>query len=314
MAFLDKFAGSPWLIHTTSDPSSYAAEVALAERRWKAKNYPIRPGVEYGDFIDDATPVGVTRTDITEKGVNLFIYQFKDEADYSDKNRIIYYIHGGGFVRGNGSYCRQIALLHLLRIGIRSVAVEYTPAPGAKYPSQLDEVFTGFTYLTGTLGYRPRDIILSGDSAGGTLAAALVHRFKRLGMDTPGGILFNSPMMDCTLSLESHKSNLGKDITFPQGIAPAMIAVYVDEAHNKEPEASPYFGDFTGFPPSYFVSDDTEVMCSDTLESAAKMYRLGVKVQVHLFHGLWHVFATDAQRTVESKIVFQDMKDFLLTH
>ncbi|MDR1785608.1 MAG: alpha/beta hydrolase [Spirochaetaceae bacterium] len=307
----DKFKDAPWLIHTESEPSSYALEVAKAERMWKAKNYPIRPGIEYGDFIDDSTPEGYTRTDITEKGVNLFLYKYKDEAKNRSEKRLIYYLHGGGFVRGNGSYCRQLALLHLQRLGVPSVAMEYTLAPGAKYPVQLDEVFTGFTYLTKTLGYKPSDIILAGDSAGGNLAAALAVRLKRLGIGSPNCLLLNSPMTDCTLSLPSHKYNLGKDIVFPAGVSPAIVAFYVDDKYLKDPEVSPYFGDFTGFPPVYFVADDTEVLCSDSVETAAKMYSQGVKVKAHIFHGLWHVFATDVQKTPESKLVFQEMKEFI---
>jgi acetyl esterase/lipase len=296
-------------VHTESGPSSYADEVARAERTWKAKNYPIRPGIEYGDFIDDSTPEGYTRTDISAKGVNLYLYKFKDEA--KNGKRIIYYIHGGGFVRGNGSYCRQIALLHLQRLGIPAVAVEYTYAQTAKYPAQLDEVLTGYTHLTDALKYKPSDIIVGGDSAGGTLSLALVVRLKRLGLGLPGALLLNSPMTDCTMSLASHKVNVGKDAVFTQGIAPAVMALYVDEKYMKDPEASPYFADFSGFPPAYFVADDTEVLCSDSLETAAKMYAAGVKVKAHFFHGLWHVFPTDVQKTPESRQVFAEMKEFV---
>jgi acetyl esterase/lipase len=199
----------------------------------------------------------------------------------------------------------------LLRLGIASVAVEYKPAPGAKYPSHLDESFTGFKYLTDKLGYKPSDIILSGESAGGLLIAALTLRLKRLGLGTPNACFFSSPMTDCTLSLPSHKLNIGKDRTFPNGVSQAFIEGYVDPKLVKEPEVSPWFGDLSGFPPSYFVVDDTEVLASDTLEFAAKLYSLSVKVQVHVFHGLWHVFCTDIENLPESKEVFNDVAKFL---
>jgi acetyl esterase/lipase len=308
----EKFADAPWLVKTESPPSSYADEVARAERVWKAKNFPIKPGCEYGEFIDDSTPEGYTRTDLaTPEGVKLFFYKYNDEAKNKAEKRLIYYIHGGGFVRGNGSYARQLALLHLQRLGVPAVAVEYTYAPAAKYPAQVDEVYAGFKFMIEKFNYKPEDIIVAGDSAGGTLSLALGLRLKRLGTGMPRCFLLNSPMTDCTISLPSHKLNADKDFTFKGGIAPQIMALYCDPARQAEPEASPYFGDFAGFPPAYFVADDTEVLASDSLETAAKMHAAGGKVKVHTFHGLWHVFPTDAQKTPESKTVFAEMKNFI---
>jgi acetyl esterase/lipase len=67
--------------------------------------------------------------------------------------------------------------------------------------------------------------------------------------------------------------------------------VYADDDRLQSPDVSPFFGDFSGgFPKTYFCADDTEVMCSDTLECSAKMVEQGVEVKTHIFHNLWHAF------------------------
>jgi acetyl esterase/lipase len=213
------------------------------------------------------------------------------------------------FVRGNGKYCRQLAILHMQRLGLPAAACEYRTAPANKYPDALDDVFAGFKYLTDALGYAPSDIIVAGDSAGGTFAAALTHRLKRLGLGLPQKLVLYSPCMNLTGSFESHKYNIGKDQTFTQGLPSPEY--YTGSADLTDPEVSPYFGDFTGFPPTYFCAEDTEVMCSDALMTADKMYKQGVRVQVHIFHGLWHVFPTYTQSTPESKLVFEEVKEFI---
>jgi acetyl esterase/lipase len=305
----EKFEAAPWLEHTTADPSAYATEVALPELKATLAEYPMAPGIEI-ESLDDSTPPGVTRTDIEEKSAKLYLYQ-RDSLTREAEPRIIYYVHGGGFVRGNGKYCRKLAILHVTRTGLPAAACEYRTAPASAYPDALDDVYAGYRYLTGELGYAPGDIIVAGDSAGGTLAIALLNRLKRLGEALPQKLVLYSPCVDFALNFESHTYNVGKDLIFTVGLTTEGLMGYIGGADLKDPELSPYYGDFTGFPPAYFCVEDTEVLCSDTLMTAEKMYAQGVDVRVHAFHGLWHVFPVYSPETEESKQVFDEVKAFI---
>jgi acetyl esterase/lipase len=84
-----------------------------------------------------------------------------------------------------------------------------------------------------------------------------------------------------------------------------------DISRYKNPEISPYWGDFKGFPPQYFCVDDTEVFCCDSTETAAKMHAVGVRVKCHVFHGLWHDFPITTPRSPTADLAFKDIREFL---
>jgi acetyl esterase/lipase len=323
----EKYQRAPWLVHTEKDPYAEASEKVweeLAELRIK---YPMAPGSEMV-YLDDTTPDGISREDYRAGRNNLFVFKrgtagrmpddpsdldwdSKDKAKHTNEKRLIFYIHGGGFVRGNGKYCRANAITHLQQLGIPVAACEYRTAPDYKEPYALADVEESYNFVLNNLGYDPANIIFSGDSAGGALGLGLCNRLKAQGKALPGACVWFSPSLDITLSFDSHRDNIGKDLYFPKGVA-AFPPIYApDVSRHKNPEISPYWGDFTGFPPEYFCVEDTEVFCDDSIETAAKMHTSGVRVKCHVFHGLWHTFPITFPKTPTADVVFQEVKDFI---
>jgi acetyl esterase len=80
------------------------------------------------------------------------------------------YLHGGGYVLGgvksHDTLCRRLAKYCNLRV----VAVDYQLAPEYKFPTQIEEI----RKVVETISLQTGDsIYIGGDSAGGTLTAAL---------------------------------------------------------------------------------------------------------------------------------------------
>ncbi|MDR1796400.1 MAG: alpha/beta hydrolase [Clostridiales Family XIII bacterium] len=298
-----EYEGAPWLVRTEAEPTA-EAEAAIVPHLALLKQYPMQPGVDR-EFIDDATPEGMVREDVAESGARLFFYRYEGQPPGP---RILFYVHGGGFVRGNGKYCRLNARTFLRKLGFPSVACEYRTAPESRWPAALDDVHAAYRYLTGERGYAPSDIILAGESAGGNLAPALLARLKRLGQALPPALILFSPAADLTMRGPSLAANVGKDRFFPGGLGSAEY--YCDPAEWKNPEASPYYADFAGFPDTYLAADDTEVLCSDTLAMAARMHAAGVRVKAHLYHGLIHGFPLEVPDVPESDEVYREIKGF----
>jgi acetyl esterase/lipase len=304
----EKYRGEPWLIHTEEDPYAEISAKVWEEIAVMRVKYPMVPGSELV-YLDDSTPEGVSREDYKAGNNNLFVY--KDKSKHAGEKRVIFYVHGGGFVRGNGKSCRVNAMTQLKKIGLPVAACEYRTAPDFKEPCALDDTEESWNFLTGKLGYSPANVIITGDSAGGNLGISLCHRLKAKGRALPGLCAWISPSLDMTLSLDTHRSNIGKDLYFPKGVAAAIPVYAPDAGRYKNPELSPYWGDFAGLPPAYFCVDDTEVFCDDSIETAAKMNVAGIRVQCHVFHGLWHVFPLTTPATPTGALVFQDIKDFI---
>ncbi|MDR1808521.1 MAG: alpha/beta hydrolase [Propionibacteriaceae bacterium] len=308
---VEPFLGSPWLVYTPDEPSRYAMEVGLPETLERSEKYPLRPGI-FLDYIDDSTPEGVIREDLVvpASGQNLFYYRYAEPKHPGDP-RVVYYVHGGGFIRGNGPYCRATALWALRETGLPVYATEYRTAPDHKWPDNLDDTEAGWRYLTETLGIEPKNIITIGDSAGGMLTGALGMRLKRLGDPLPGGMIFISPALDYTFSMPAHKLNAETDPLFKGGVDPESINWWASAEHALNPEVSSYQGDWTGFPPLYFSAGEAEVWLSDSLETGKKAYESGVPVTVHVFHGMWHDWITNDYEIPEAYVVGEDIREFL---
>ena len=286
----EKYKDVPWLTHTTQDPDKKTLEEILPAMLELRAKYPLAPGSEM-EYLNDETPAGVSRTDyVTGAGQSLTIYKLTEKHEKED--RLVFYIHGGGFVRGNGMYSRTNARVHLEKLGLPAACCDYRVAPKDREPAALNDVIAAYRFLVDELKYDPEKIFMTGDSAGGVLALSLGLRLKKAGEKMPRAFALYSPSPNLTMSSISHDLNVGKDKIFPKGVK-GFISVYADEDRLKDPDVSPVFGDFSGgFPKTYFCADDTEVMCSDTLECSAKMAEQGVEVKTHIFHNLWHAFPT----------------------
>ncbi|MET1756256.1 alpha/beta hydrolase [Novosphingobium sp. RD2P27] len=108
------------------------------------------------------------------------------------------WIHGGGYIIGSAAIddalCGQIAR----ELGIQVVSAEYRLAPRHRYPAALDdchEVWRWMLREADALGIDRHHIALGGMSAGGGLAAALVHRLRDEGGLQRVAQLLMAPML-----------------------------------------------------------------------------------------------------------------------
>jgi len=106
----------------------------------------------------------------------------------SAPSALVVYFHGGGFALGNLDSHHGICMEICHKTGLDVLAVDYRLAPEHPYPAHLEDALAVVDALD-------EKIILAGDSAGGTLAAAatLMRREKVHGhmliypwLDTPG--------------------------------------------------------------------------------------------------------------------------------
>jgi acetyl esterase/lipase len=205
------YEGTTWLTHIESDPSLEARK-RMPELMKEMEAYPMAPGNEL-DFLDDNAPPGVTREDIdAPHGLHMYHYEPKDKNPAEE--RTIYYVHGGGFMRGNEYWCRTNAILQVKHIGLPVYACEYRYIPEHKYPKAIDDVEWGWNYLVNDLGLDPKKIIITGESAGGTYEMSLMMRLKRQGRELPAGCICISGMLDISTESPSYTLNNGIDPIF----------------------------------------------------------------------------------------------------
>ena len=106
------------------------------------------------------------------------------------------WIHGGGYVVGTARHddalCRRISEA----AGCVVVSVEYRLAPDHPYPAPLDDCRAALDLLRSLPGVDSDAITVAGMSAGGGLAAQLVHRVLAEGGPVPAKQVLVYPMLD----------------------------------------------------------------------------------------------------------------------
>ncbi len=311
--FMKEYEGKRWLMYSDGEPSE-EAKAFIPEMLKLRAMYPMKPGTDM-EYLDDTLPEDVTREDYETKAGQKLVLLSSSRIPKEEK-RLVFYVHGGGYVRGNGKYAICNGLLHLQELELPTACCEYRLMPEYREGAAMEDVISAWEYLIDTLGYEPENIIVTGDSAGGQLALSLALWLKREGRRLPAGLAVYSPGTDMRGCAQSYDYNAGKDIIFPDPAAMRGLAkMYVDEARREHPDASPLFGDFTGgFPRTYFCAEDTELLCMDSVACAERMDSQGVEVLCHVYHGLWHAWpALHPVPPLPKEVheVFREVKGFL---
>lgn len=88
---------------------------------------------------------------------------------------VVLFFHGGGFVFGGLDSHDDTAGDLCVETGLEMVSVDYRLAPEHLHPAAFDDALAAFDWLAAATS---QPIILVGESAGGTLAAAVAHAVR----------------------------------------------------------------------------------------------------------------------------------------
>lgn len=205
------------------------------------------------------------------------------------KKYIILHCHGGGYSTGSSLYARTLTSKLTASTSMDVLCFDYRLAPEHPYPAALEDAMKVWNYLM-LLGYGARDVILTGDSAGGNLALALSLKLKAEGRLLPRGILLMSPWTDLTSSGESFAEKAEVDPVLNREYIDRMIGAYAPGRELKDPLISPLFGSFEGFPPAYIQVGENEILLSDAKRLHQAFVKANVSVKMDVYPGMWHVF------------------------
>lgn len=229
--------------------------------------------------------------------------------------KVILHCHGGGYSTGSSLYARTLTAKLAANLAMEVLTFDYRLAPENTYPAPLEDALKAWDYLM-LKGYGARDVIVTGDSAGGNLALALVLKLKEQKRLLPKGLILLSPWTDLTSSGESFEEKKDVDPVLNGPYIERMIKAYAPNEDLTDPYVSPLFGDFTGFPPTYVQVGSNEILLSDSLRLAERLSEAGVVTRLDVFEGMWHVFqmapfktATEAMEKI-ARFVIEEMMHY----
>lgn len=233
--------------------------------------------------------------------------------------KAIYYLHGGAYLMGLIDVYRWLGVNLIHRCGDLDVALlDYRIAPAHTFPAALDDALDGWQALLDR-GYKPEDIMVCGDSAGGNLALALCLALRERGQALPCGILTVSAWADLADSGASHIENLYRDPMFgiPPGevkTQPAVDPSYAGDTPFTNPLLSPVYATYEGFPPALLIVGDWEVMRSDSETIHAKLLAAGSESTLLIGPGMFHVYPMMLDFAPEGQAAWRAIEDFIAAH
>ena len=246
---------------------------------------------------------------MTEIILPRFQMEFLCSKESPRKDYVILQLHGGGYIGAMRNAYRSFAGLYCeVSKGMGVLTIDYRVAPENPYPAALEDAVEAYGWLRDA-GWSSRQIILAGDSAGGGLALALCMYLKDHNRRLPGGLVLMSPWADLTASGPSYEDNFERDPLFGKTKDSLIYSREYLGNHNnpKEPYISPMFGEYGGFPPMLILAGSVELLLSDSVGVAYKAKRQGVKVRLHIYPGMFHVFQMGMMMMPESKRAWKEI-------
>ena len=201
---------------------------------------------------------------------------------------VLLYLHGGAFMIGGLDTHRGICASLAKRSALDVCALDYRLAPEHPYPAARDDVVSGYQALLQS-GYRPEQIVIGGDSAGGNLSLVGCLRIIELGLPPPAALVCFSPVTDFT-GEQMHQPPAGDPLLHPRWIEQAAQLYCPAGLPRNDPGVSPLFADLSPLPPTLIQVGEDELLLNDSLRLSKRAEAAGVDVRLERYPGLWHVF------------------------
>jgi acetyl esterase/lipase len=202
--------------------------------------------------------------------------------------RAILWFHGGAYVAGSPRTHRGMLGRLSSEAGVEVCAPDYRLAPEAPFPAAYQDAEAAWSRLR-EIGYRPGDIVLGGDSAGGGLALALLSARLQAGERPAGAVVF-SPWVDLTLSGASLAENARADPLLPVGRIEEVARLVAPEADRRDPRLSPLFAPFPAPPPVLIQASRSEILRDDAARMATTLRGAGGRVTLEIREATPHVW------------------------
>ena len=200
----------------------------------------------------------------------------------------VIHFHGGGYCIGSAGTAREWAAHLSLRTGCRVVLPEYRLAPEHPHPAGLEDARTVMKALSGQDQTRP--VLVSGDSAGGGLALALVLSLRDEGQELPAGCILLSPWLDLGRDRRAVPDLVRRDVLLSPDWLEACARAYAAPSAWADPSVSPLRAKHSGLPPLLIQAATDELLAPDAELLATSASAAGVDVTYTRWPRLWHDF------------------------
>ena len=230
----------------------------------------------------------------------------------SNPEKMIFYIHGGGYVSGSCSDHRGFVSKFAKQTGFRCLTYEYRLAPEHPYPAAIDDSIAVYRSLMAE-GYLPENILFAGESAGGGLCLALLLAIKEKALPMPCAAVAISPWTDLSCSGASYKTK-NKVSLAPLNSWTVFSRYYAGNYPVDTPFISPLYGELKGLPPLFINSGTDDELYDDGEQFYLKAAQAGVDVSFRAGERQIHCYPLLAPMFPEATQAMTEIVSFIQKH
>lgn len=255
---------------------------------------------------------------ITVKGmdnnsIDLYIWR-PTEPTAKGPLPILYFIHGGGYILGDAN--TMLTKPEVLTNGLQCIliSVEYRIATVAPFPADIHDCYSGLEYVydhAAEHGGDPKKIVITGESAGGGLAARLALYNRDLGRVPLCGVALTYPMLDCRTCTDKDPMPNPYAGDFIWTPAYNRLGWKTLQGGQTIPEDKlPYFSaslakNVSGLPPTFMIVGSLDLFCISCLMYAERLICAGVSTEIHVMPGVMHAFEGVVPDSPQAKLYLQ---------
>jgi monoterpene epsilon-lactone hydrolase len=263
----------PIVVELPSERPGYPAPAPLAARR---------------RALAEALAQGTWRTVPPPREIKIAnVRALRFDPPHTPRGNLLHF-HGGAFRIGAPEVLAPFAATLARQCGVAVTCPAYRLAPEHPFPAALID---GINVINALCDADGLPLFLSGDSAGGALAAGLTGLASARGRSIVGLILV-SGWFDLTVTSETYEMNAGTDALFSRIAASDAAELYLQGVPPTHPLASPLFGSVKDFPPTLLSVGAGEVLAADSLQLHSKLCGAGIVASLNVIDGMEHVAVT----------------------
>jgi triacylglycerol lipase len=267
------------------------AGTSIAEvRATMAANRPSLPPLPTGVEVYEATTPG------RDGAPDVRLVVTRPKAAGKDRPGILH-IHGGGYVLGSADMTGPTDAAYASELGAVVVSVDYRLAPETPHPGPVEDCYAGLAWLhaqAAALGVDPGRVVVTGESAGGGLAAALVLLARHRGEHAVAFQHLVFPMLDDrTVTHDDPSPYVGQFVWGRESNRFGWTSLLGGPPG--APDVSPFAAparatDLSGLPPTFMICGALDLFLEEDLDYARRLIRAGVPTELHVYPGAPHGF------------------------
>jgi len=206
----------------------------------------------------------------------------------ASEEKVLLYLHGGGWILGSAYSYRPLTVALGEATEMQVLSINYRLAPEYPFPAGLEDCAKAYQWLLHK-GFKPSNIVIAGDSAGGNLTLTTILELRDKGIPFPKGAVCLSPCTDMSFSPSHGETD---PILANAGLfwLPPAYLGKENRGELQNPLVSPLFADLRGLPPLLVQATPLEILFENARQLVERVKAAAGEATLQTWDGMVHVW------------------------